>query len=29
MNSIDQARNLYVVDDKTAIKNYIRQDIDY
>jgi hypothetical protein len=29
MNSIDKARNLYVVDDKKAIKNYIRQDIDY
>lgn len=29
MNNIRQSKNLYVVDDKKVIKNYIRQDADY
>ena len=29
MNIVKQAENLYVVDDKKAIKNYVRQDADY
>ena len=29
MNIVKQAENLYIVDDKKAIKNYVRQDADY
>ena len=29
MSLISDAKNLYVVDDRTSIKNYINRDVDY
>ena len=29
MSLISDAKNLYVVDDRTTIKNYINRDVDY